>query len=337
MRRISFLVCAVVLTALLIPVAGVQAKGGPAEPRQKDVRQSRADVLSYWTKKRMRNATPLKVTIKSAPTATGSAAPAGEAGSVDAVAPFRAGTSTNATKDGSVLQMTVDYAFAFDRYEVAPPYTEFPKSTHGKVFFTDPSTGTNYVCSGTALSSENMSVVWTAGHCVNGGGGPWYTNWMFAPARRDGSNPYGTFAARELWSITGWASGGDTSYDLGAAVVNASGGSLLVDAVGGRGISWNAARNQNYAAHGYPAAPPFRGERQIVCESPWGGDDIAGAGPPTMRIDCDMTGGSSGGGWIVGGNVHSVNSYKYIFDRKSMYGPYHGQGAADLYNAVRNR
>jgi hypothetical protein len=180
----------------------------------------------------MRNATPLKVTIKSAPTATGSAAPAGEAGSVDAVAPLRAGTSTNATKDGSVLQMTVDYAFAFDRYEVAPPYTEFPKSTHGKVFFTDPSTGTNYVCSGTALSSENRSVVWTAAHCVNGGGGPWYTNWLFAPARRDGSNPYGTFAARELWSTSGWASGGDISYDLGAAVVNVSGGSLLVNAVG---------------------------------------------------------------------------------------------------------
>jgi hypothetical protein len=56
-----------------------------------------------------------------------------------------------------------------------------------------------------------------------------------------------------------------------------------------------------------------------------------------MRIDCDMTGGSSGGGWIVGGNVHSVNSYKYTFDPNSMYGPYHGQGAADLYNAVRNR
>ena len=338
MRRISLLVCAVVLTALLIPVADAHAKSPPADPRQKDVRQSSADVRSYWTNKRMRSATPLKLKLKIAPAPSAAAASVtARPGSVDPVAPRRAGASTNPTRNGSALQMSADYAFAFDRYEVDPPYTVYPKSTHGKVFFTDPSTGGNFVCSGTALSSENRSVVWTAGHCVNGGGGPWYTNWMFAPARRDGSNPYGTFTAQELWSTTGWASNGDISYDLGAAVVNAGGGSLLTDLVGGRGITWNAPRHQNYESHGYPAAPPFGGERQIVCESPWGGDDFPGSGPATMRIDCDMTGGSSGGGWVVGGNVHSVNSYKYTFDPNSMYGPYHGQGAADLYNAVRNR
>jgi hypothetical protein len=40
---------------------------------------------------------------------------------------------------------------------------------HGKVFFSDGAY--NYVCSGTALTSGNESVVWTAGHCVNEGPG----------------------------------------------------------------------------------------------------------------------------------------------------------------------
>jgi hypothetical protein len=63
-----------------------------------------------------------------------------------------------------------------------------------------------------------------------------------------------------------------------------------------------------------------------------------------MAIGCDMTGGSSGGGWVIedaSGNafVNSVNSYKYISPSEplAMYGPYHGDGTANLYNAVRNR
>jgi hypothetical protein len=61
---------------------------------------------------------------------------------------------------------------------------------------------------------------------------------------------------------------------------------------------FNAARNQGYSSHGYPAAPPFNGQRLWRCDSPLAYDDNA-ANPPTMGIDCDMTGGSSGGGWIA--------------------------------------
>jgi hypothetical protein len=45
-----------------------------------------------------------------------------------------------------------------------------------------------------------------------------------------------------------------------------------------------------------------------------------------------MTGGSSGGGWIVGSNLYSVNSYGYSNQRNVMYGPYQGSVAQSLYN-----
>ena len=47
-----------------------------------------------------------------------------------------------------------------------------------------------------------------------------------------------------------------------------------------------------------------------------------------------MTGGSSGGGWIVGNNVMSVNSYGYSNQPNVMFGPYLGSVAQSVYNAA---
>ena len=88
--------------------------------------------------------------------------------------------------------------------------------------------------------------------------------------------------------------------------------------------------NQTYVSHGYPAAPPFDGQRLWTCTSGLVYDDTS-ANPPTMGIDCDMTGGSSGGGWIAGGSVVSVNSYGYTTLPNVMFGPYQGSVAQSLY------
>ena len=53
-----------------------------------------------------------------------------------------------------------------------------------------------------------------------------------------------------------------------------------------------------------------------------------------MGIGCDMTGGSSGGGWIVGGNLYSVNSYGYSNQPDVMFGPYLDGVAQSVYNAA---
>jgi hypothetical protein len=214
--------------------------------------------------------------------------------------------------------------YPFTRYEP----TVYP-AMHGKVFFTDH--GVNYVCSGTALQSQNQSVVWTAGHCVNEGPGAYFTNWAFVPAYKDGARPYGTWAAKTLLTTDAWRTGGNFGYDEGAAVVSRNASSqTLTSVVGGRGIAFNQAREQRYLAHGYPAASPFTGGRLYVCDSNLALSDN-NSSPATLGIGCDMTGGSSGGGWVVGNNVLSVNSYGYTTQPNVMYGPYQGSVAQQLY------
>lgn len=291
MRRLQVLLLAVLACALvLVPAAQAQVK-------TKAVAQDKAAVKSYWTAERLNNARPAERRLAGKP-------PGGNGNGKGK--PSKAGAAT----------------------QIPPPYTTAPTRTNGKVFFSDG--GLNYVCSGTALLSGNRSTVWTAGHCVHDGEGGFHTNWAFVPAYADGSRPYGTWTARTLLTTSGWASSSDFSYDLGAAVVAPSGGSSLTDVVGGRNIAFNTARNQQYAAHGYPAGAPFNGQRLWVCNSPLRYNDTS-ANPPTMGIDCDMTGGSSGGGWIVGSSVHSVNSYGYGSLPDVMFGPYQGSVAQSLY------
>jgi hypothetical protein len=263
-----------------------------ARVETKAVAQDKAAVQRYWTAARMRNAIPADKVLS--------------------------GSFAARPKKPK----------AAPAQQIPSPYTSQPTSTNGKVFFTDD--GLNYVCSGTSVLSGNKSVVWTAGHCVHDGASNFHTNWSFVPAYADGSRPYGTWTARSLLTTSGWANSGDFSYDNGAAVVSLSGGSALTDVVGGRNIAFNYPRQQQYAAHGYPAAPPFNGQRLSVCNSPLIYDDTS-ANPPTMGIDCDMTGGSSGGGWIAGGSVASVNSYGYTTLPNVMFGPYQGSVAQSLY------
>jgi len=289
---------AVVLAVLACALVVVPAAQA-ARVTAKAVAQDKAAVKRYWTRERMRNAHPANRVL------SGTFAPA-------AKRPPKAAASQ----------------------PVPPPYTSQPTSTNGKVFFTEG--GVNYVCSGTALLSGNKSVVWTAGHCVNDGAGTFVTNCAFVPAYLDGGAPYGTWTARTLLTTSGWNNSGDFSYDNGAAVVSLNGGRALTDVVGGVNPTFNYPRNQTYVSHGYPAAPPFNGQRLYTCTSPLRYDDTS-ANPPTMGIDCDMTGGSSGGGWTVNGSLESVNSYGYSSLKNVMFGPYQGTVSQSLYTQAAGR
>ena len=287
------------LYVLLLAILAFALVAGPAQARvkTKDVEKSDAAIEQYWTAERMANAKPADLLVTEAGNAVDK-----KQSATAALAPAR---------------------------QIPPPYTGEGTRTNGKVFFTDG--GASYVCSGTAVLSGNRSTVWTAGHCVHDGGSGFHTNWAFVPAYADGQRPYGTWTARRLATTSGWANNGDFSYDLGAAAVNLQSGVALTDRIGGRGVAFNYNRSQTYNAHGYPAAPPFNGQRLWVCTSGLRYNDNS-ANPPTMGIDCDMTGGSSGGGWLVGSSVYSVNSYGYRTLPNVMFGPYQGTVAQSLYN-----
>lgn len=323
------------------------AAAGAATPSER-VALAPSTVRDYWTTKRMQAAEPVDDVAGGAGAAgglrEGSPSPMRAQGSyVPAADP---GDPARATlQDGSPGESERVLGLGVVREEVVDPSAPEVRA-HGKVFFTIPqgSEAGDYVCSGTAINSRNRSVVWTAGHCVfdftTGGG--FATNWIFVPGYKDEVAPFGEWPARELATTTGWRSSANIRYDLGAAIVSKNAlGQRLQEVVGARGIGFDQPRDQLYSTYGYPAVSPpleFSGEREFRCISNMAGtDQPVGSGPSTTAITCDMTAGSSGGGWVVDSTVLSVTSYGYTIEPDTLYGPYMSASAKDLYRSVRGK
>jgi V8-like Glu-specific endopeptidase len=279
----------------------------PAAAQAKPETRSPAEIAAYWTKERMQKAIPREAVRAGDPRPT----------------------AGKPTKPGT----------AWTRLAVPMPYAG-PDLNNGKVFMT--MDGVNYVCSGTSVAaSSGVNLVWTAGHCVNEGPGDNATSFMFAPGYVDGTTPHGKWVSTgTLDSPTRWEQNGDYDYDVGAArVVGTEGAPPTLSAVATpRAMAFGypvAVGSTRFQAYGYPAAGKFNGQRMYVCDSTVSRRDGAGAGDP-MGIGCDMTGGSSGGGWIdTAGAVGSVNSYGYTGIRNTMFGPYQGSVAQSLYESMR--
>jgi V8-like Glu-specific endopeptidase len=211
--------------------------------------------------------------------------------------------------------------------------------TTGKVFFT--LGGSDYVCSGSAVTSTNKDTVLTAGHCVHEGPGSFATNWAFVPGYNNGNRPYGTFTARRLLTTSAWSRRGDFNYDVGFALMNQVSGKDLTDTVGGQGIAFNQSRGKYMYAFGYPAASPYDGSDLIHCDGTVFQDTYGNS--TDQGMDCDMTGGSSGGPWFYNfntstgtGTLNSVNSFGYTGLDDVMWGPYFGNTISSLYTTAKS-
>jgi V8-like Glu-specific endopeptidase len=199
-------------------------------------------------------------------------------------------------------------------------------------------------CSGTAVDAPNRSVVITAGHCVNEFRHWFNQDWVFVPGYHDGVRPFGVFVAKWLGATDRWVGGGSENVDVGAAVVSRNErGQTLGAAVGGDHIAFGLSPNQVFDVHGYPVAPPFDGSSQRVCAgTPFLGHDLASflwTGPLNLAVSCDVTGGASGGGWTIHGDVlNGVTNYGYGDDPATDFGAYFGGAVRELYEqAARMR
>jgi len=216
--------------------------------------------------------------------------------------------------------------------------------TTGKVFFT--LADTDYVCSGSAVTSADRSTVLTAGHCVyDPQDRVWARNWMFVPGYASGTAPYGLFVADHLATTTGWRATGDFDDDVALVDVGPRGdGRLLTDAVGSQRIGFDVPRGRPAVAVGYPAEAPWDGETLIGCSGPLRQDRRADPSftPTTDQgMACTMTGGSSGGPWLTDvdlrsgrGTVTSVTSFGYTDQPGVLWGPYLGSVARAMYDQV---
>jgi hypothetical protein len=237
-------------------------------------------------------------------------------------------------------------------------YSTNPNRQIGKLYFDiNPGTGVTWShCSGTAVNSENKSIVITAGHCAynpdpdnNGlvsGNGRWYQNFQFCPGYENNCK-LGIWTAKRVTTTNSWFYGVNGRYswidDVAAVQVNLNANSRrLVNVVGGHGISFNASTGAFRSAFGYPLTDSrwpeytYSGQDLVYCQ---GRDTYYTS---VMRIPCTMTGGSSGGPWLRDVNsswlgiLNSVNSHK-AWGGPYMGGPYFGAAESRLFQQVRNQ
>ncbi|WP_285751801.1 peptidase [Lentzea sp. NBRC 105346] len=215
----------------------------------------------------------------------------------------------------------------------------------GRVFFVN-DLGQNRSCSGSTVNSAGKRLVFTAGHCVHGGGSGrgWFdvNRWVFVPGYNNGNRPYGTWSAYQQWTKTAWINNANRAFDVAAVVMQLLNGTRIVDAVGGQGIKWGAGYGLRIYMFGYPADPPFNGSQLYFC---WGNTRNEGGFP---TLDCNMTGGASGGPWLENygatfwAYVNGVNSWMFwrnndpaqVYKWQSPYFSYDTAGS--LYDTVKN-
>ncbi len=340
------------ITLILGMPAAAQAQSSPSSPNSSsspggsNAVGARAQFTTqqstgYWTAARMKSA-------QSADNLPGLAQAATthqrQVAAAKKSAQAQASSRQVAAKQGAAKPVKIDpiQPRTANQSAMAWPSTSPIARTNGKVYFTDANNGKNYVCSGTVVNSEGRDTVWTAGHCVHGGGGgTWHRNWIFKPAYHYGATPYGVWSAAQLWTTSQWAGSSDFSNDVGAVYMNTLNGQHIADVLGGQGIAFNYSKYYWADAFGYPAAAPYNGEELVSCSGnaapEW---SFLWWSATTLKLSCNLTGGSSGGPWLrwfdgSWGWINGVNSYKYNNDPNSMYSPYFDGPEEALFAAVR--
>ncbi|MER5181932.1 hypothetical protein ABT009_26860 [Streptomyces sp. NPDC002896] len=241
----------------------------------------------------------------------------------------------------------------------------------GKVFFDGPEG--SMVCSATVVEDPahpgKSNLVWTAGHCVHAGkDGGWYRNIAFVPSyNNDGKSleelqnatkeevaPYGVWwgdwaQTSDQWIEQGGPTGGQGApYDFAVIHVTpekGGEGKSLEETVGSAlPVDFDApAANElkSLSAIGYPAAPPYDGQRLYQCTDKPGRLSLSGSTPTMYRIGCTMTGGSSGGGWIAQGSDGKPalvsNTSIGPVTAGWLAGPRLGKEAKGIYDAVSEK
>jgi V8-like Glu-specific endopeptidase len=285
-------------------------------------KQTLEELKAYWTPEAMANAKPYPMTTSNAPSSSD--------GSVQTIpqtnAPFMGLRMTEGGGVDTTSLPTSQSAGALtEPFHAAIPYTQWqwfgrylrnvpagspnlPVSAQHKMFFTQ--NGSNFVCSSSSIGPD---AVWTAGHCVSDGSNTFSTNALFCPSfdsAQGGINPTaGCWGSDTLFVLTTFHNTGDLDYDFGGA--NASNNGTVQAGMIGNYTGWLGIGlcftdgpcniNANWVAMGYPQAAPFAGGKLETCASSLGYIDAATAGGlDSWSIGCDMTGGSSGGPWILG-------------------------------------
>jgi V8-like Glu-specific endopeptidase len=318
--------------------------------------KQKKDAVAFWTKDRIKNTPAFQMPVDYGPNVVDAAVaglaeevldpiiiPGGAADAdADEVAKEAYRRDWQELEDELALEQTMDtdvdeevgtpriYTY-WDYNSMSPMNTWYPHRRVGRLSFSTP-TGTGY-CSATVI--KNNYIV-TAAHCVyDTAANRFYTNWVFIPAYKNGSAPYGTFSwtsatVLNTWinlsgsySINNWA-----RYDVAIIKLgNNSAGRTVNSMVGymGYGINWGY--NNLWFNSGYPwrnfqlntISYPGAYQRACIDEGFQQATNVVGGG-------CIWGSGISGGSWLVSyrpniststyntapNNIGSVNSGLFV-------------------------
>jgi V8-like Glu-specific endopeptidase len=321
------------VTALLLLLAlpGAVAAGGPASQAL-----ARAEVLKFWTPERMKSAKWLDVVVD----------PATREGKLVTRSQFSPSNTNNGSWNGSSDNSDDEMARVTGRV-----YFAFGRSA--------------YICSGSVIRDANRAgyaTVLTAAHCTYDQKRQRFaTQWMFipdfdvAPTYTCANTFLGCWNAVSIVTRSEFTSSrkltaNSLQHDWAFVVVGGGGktGTSQLDAAvnlssGQTGLQLAAASQNNgttVTAIGYPAGAPYNGQNLTYCQGPVGRD--TNLGNATYKLSCLMTGGSSGGPWVLNGgqgfnaSATSLNSYGYTGD-DNMYGPIFGSDTLATFDLAQTK
>jgi V8-like Glu-specific endopeptidase len=327
-RKYFSLSVAAALTAF--PNPGFASTSAPdvftSRPNQASTNSNADAVVNYWTAnngERLRRAKPVEakaaISPKALSTTTRTTAPSvegeGRAPSVTVPASTQQlvtpTTQAQSVKTPGIQPNNFGTAGAlFTSSRIIPLSADqfYPYATVGKLFFTDPRTGQDSVCSASVLRPR---VVLTAGHCVHrgsGGSNGFYTNFAFVPAYRDGVAPYGVWTWNWVVTTGEWATSNSNfpnAADFAILEVKDQVVSQktrrIGEITGFLGYQTQRLAPNHATLLGYPVNLD-NGQKmhQVTAQS------FAAGGNNTVLYGSDMRGGSSGGPWVQNFGIPAV-------------------------------
>jgi len=211
--------------------------------------------------------------------------------------------------------------------QVANP-NAVPYQACGKLFFT----WDNQDWYGSA-SVVDAHVILTAGHNVYEGG-QLSTNIIFYPAYKNGDNTSPSFVPDKVMPSSDWEKYETDQYDyamchVAADMQQAGFAPLTLDYT-------PPTSSSQWDSLGYPAKSPFDGKNMFQAQGTYTSDGETGVMGMTNN---DMTGGASGGPWLIvqnGSPTNRVNGLNSAGTDDEMFSPIFDQSVQELFNQCKS-